>query len=213
MLIRILIDNPDSWMFDFSQDLLREIEELGHEVSIISKHLHVQQGDILILLGCNRIFENLSLNKHNLIVHESDLPKGRGMSPFTWQILEGKDEITITLLEATEAMDAGVYYDKVTVKLDGTELVDDWRKLQYKATVQLITSFLQRFPNVQGKEQAGAPTFYRRRSMSDSKLDIEKSLRSQFNLLRVVDNERYPAWFEIKGCKYKLSIEKMNDKF
>lgn len=213
MLIRILIDNPDSWIHGYSQDLLQEIDELGHDVSIVSKHSDVQQGDILILLGCNRIFKNLSLNKHNLIIHESDLPKGRGMSPFTWQILEGKEEITITLLEATEALDAGVYYDKVSVKLEGTELVEDWRKLQYKATIQLITGFLKRYPNVQGMEQAGSPTFYRKRTISDSKLDVEMSLRSQFNLLRVVDNERYPAWFEIEGSRYKLSIEKMNDKF
>ena len=213
MLIRILIDNPDSWIHAYSQDLLQEIDELGHDVSIVSKHSDVQQGDILILLGCNRIFKNLSLNKHNLIIHESDLPKGRGMSPFTWQILEGKEEITITLLEATEAVDAGMYYDKVSVKLEGTELVEDWRKLQYKATLQLVTGFLKRYPNVQGMEQAGSPTFYRKRTISDSKLDLEMSLRSQFNLLRVVDNERYPAWFEIEGSRYKLSIEKMNDKF
>lgn len=213
MLIRILIDNPDSWIHAYSQDLLQEIDELGHDVSIVSKHSDVQQGDILILLGCNRIFKNLSLNKHNLIIHESDLPKGRGMSPFTWQILEGKEEITITLLEATEAVDAGMYYDKVSVKLEGTELVEDWRKLQYKATIQLVTGFLKRYPNVQGMEQAGSPTFYRKRTISDSKLDVEMSLRSQFNLLRVVDNERYPAWFEIEGSRYKLSIEKMNDKF
>lgn len=213
MVISILIDNPDSWIYNYSQDLFKEITALNHQVSIVTKHADVQEGDILILLGCNRIFKNLDLNKHNLIVHESDLPEGRGMSPFTWQVLEGKREITITLLEAAEAMDAGDYYDKVRVKLHGTELVEDWRKLQYESTLELITKFLRRYPEVKGIEQQGTPTFYRKRTIHDSKIDIDLPIRSQFNLLRVVDNNRYPAWFEIDGAKYKLSIERMNDRF
>jgi len=28
------------------------------------------------------------------------------------------------------------------------------------------------------------------------------------NLLRIVDNEKYPAFFELNGCKYKLKVEK-----
>ena len=213
MLISILIDNPNSWMYNYSQDLSQKITALNHKVSIVTKHSDVQEGDILIMLGCNRIFKNLALNKHNLIVHESDLPEGRGMSPFTWQVLEGKNEITITLLEATDAMDAGVYYDKVRVKLNGTELVEDWRILQYESTLKLITKFLKRYPEVKGTKQKGTPTFYRKRTIHDSKIDVDLSIRSQFNLLRVVDNSRYPAWFEINGTKYRLSIEKMNDRF
>jgi len=32
---------------------------------------------------------------------------------------------------------------------------------------------------------------------------------SEKNLLRIVDNQRYPAWFEHRGEKYKLAIEKI----
>ena len=64
------------------------------------------------------------------MVHESDLPEGRGMSPFTWQILEGKSVIPVTLLEATKELDAGKVYGKINVKLNGSELIDEWRELQ-----------------------------------------------------------------------------------
>ena len=84
---------------------------------MIHKHSEVIKGDVLILLSCNKIFKSLDLNTFNLVVHESNLPEGRGMSPFTWQILEGKSVIPVTLLEATKELDDGKIYGKINVKL------------------------------------------------------------------------------------------------
>ena len=198
-------------MIDYSQDLLLEISSLGHFCNLIHEHSEVTKGDVLILLSCNKLFKSLDLNKFNLVVHESDLPKGRGMSPFTWQILEGRSEIPVCLLEVSEKLDAGKIYGKRYVKLNGSELIDEWREYQYNATKDLLLSFLMNFPNVQGVTQIGLPTFYRSRNIDDSKLDISKSIEEQFNLLRVCDNIRYPAWFEINGCKYQLDIKKINE--
>ena len=36
------------------------------------------------------------MNKNNIVVHASDLPKGRGFSPMSWQILEGKNKIKLS---------------------------------------------------------------------------------------------------------------------
>jgi methionyl-tRNA formyltransferase len=36
-------------------------------------------------------------------------------------------------------------------------------------------------------------------------------LAEQFDLLRVVDSERFPAFFEYRGRRYKLKIEKDDD--
>lgn len=35
-----------------------------------------------------------------------------------------------------------------------------------------------------------------------------KTIREQFNFLRVVDNERYPVYFELNGMQFVLKIEK-----
>ena len=40
------------------------------------------------------------------MIHESDLPHGKGWSPIQWQILEGSDSITITLLDAEDKVDS-----------------------------------------------------------------------------------------------------------
>ena len=57
------------------------------------------------------------------------------------------------------------------------------------------------------KKQSGSDTFYAKRNPKDSMIDIDKSIKEQFNLLRIVNNEEYPAFFEIDGNKYLLKIE------
>ena len=208
--ITILVDNPNSWIIPYAEELAQKFSDKKHDVRVVHKHEEVTKGDILIMLSCNRIFRSLELNDYNLVVHESDLPKGRGMSPFTWQIVEGKSEVVVSLLEATEELDAGVIYGKRRIVLKGTELVEEWRALQAEVTQELLLDFVDTYPQIQFVEQTGVPTFYPKRNIEDSKLDIHKSIDEQFNLLRVVDNERYPAWFERNGVAYKIEIHYLN---
>lgn len=206
MKIQILIDNPSSWIIPYAEKLTFKLRERGHDVLIVHKHKDVKQGDILCLLSCDRVFKQLNLNKNNLVVHESDLPKGRGWSPLTWQVLEGKDEIPVTLFEAVEQVDAGIIYAQEILRLNGTELLPEMKHMQGEATIKLILDFVEKYPNNSGRMQEGEATFYKKRTPIDSKLDTRKTLEDQFNLLRVCDNEQYPAYFFYKGKKYKLKI-------
>jgi hypothetical protein len=56
-------------------------------------------------------------------------------------------------------------------------------------------------------QQMGETSWFKRRKQADSKLDPNKSILEQFGLLRTVDNERYPAYFELAGRRYFLKIE------
>lgn len=209
--IQILIDNPDSWIMPYASELISKLTKDGHIVKIIHKHADVSEGDILCLLACEKIFKNLKLNRHNLVVHESDLPKGKGWSPVTWQVLEGKSEIPVTLLEAAKKIDAGSVYAKEYIKLKGTELLPEIKHRQGLATQKLILDFIRNFPKVNGEQQIGEETFYPKRGIKDSELDILASIEEQFDLLRVCDNERYPAHFIHRGQKYILKIYNEND--
>ncbi len=148
--------------------------------------------------------------RHNLVVHESDLPQGKGWSPLTWQILEGKNQIPVTMIEAEEKVDSGVIYAQEWIEFQGHELVEELRAAQAKTTIRLCEKFVREYPEIidTAKEQAGEESFYPRRKPEDSRLDPGKSIKENFNLLRVVDNEKYPAWFELDGWKYLLKIEK-----
>lgn len=211
MKIQILCDNPDSWIVPYAHSLAKVLTNMGHNCIVWYKHKDVEQGDILCLLSCERIFKALHLNKYNLVVHESYLPQGKGWSPVTWQILEGKNQIPITLFEATDALDAGEIYAQTVISFDGSELIDEIKTKQGKATQQLILDFVNNYPNVMGKPQKGDESFYPKRTYKDSELDPDKSIREQFNLLRVCDNNRYPAYFVLNNQKYIIKIEKYEE--
>lgn len=208
MKVQVLCDNPNSWIIPYAKELVGDIAALGHSSVLLHNGEEVTEGDVLIMLSCEKIFKKLHLNKHNLVVHESALPQGKGWSPMTWQVLEGKNQIPVTLFEAVESVDAGDIYGQEIIELDGTELVEELREKQGRSTQNLILNFIKKYPDVKGEPQQGEESFYPRRRPDDSRLDLDKTLGEQFNLLRVCDNERYPAWFEVNGVKYIIKTYK-----
>jgi methionyl-tRNA formyltransferase len=170
--------------------------------------------DLCFYLSFSQIVSDATLSKfkNNLVVHESDLPYGRGWSPLTWQILEGKEEIAITLFEVSDQVDSGPIYLKSHMRFKGSELFMQLKDIQAVATVKLCREFIENYPAVLSgaRQQHGRSSFYAKRTPSDSQLDPSKSIREQFNLLRVADNYTYPAHFEIDGNFYELWIKNMN---
>lgn len=207
--INILTDK-NSWMNSFDEKLAKALKERGHAVRCISLKTDLDRADISFFLSCSEIIGRDYLDKsaHNIVVHASKLPNGKGWSPTSWQILEGKNEIPLTLFEAIEAVDAGQVYLRSGIHLDGSELIDEWQRLLGDKIVAMCLDFTDGYPNniENGQDQEGEESFYKRRSPKDSELDIHKTIAEQFNLLRIVDNEKYPAFFLKNGKKYLLKI-------
>ena len=130
MKIQILI-SESSWANNYKKEILNKLKKFSNKVKILNNHKELKKNDINIIFSYFKIIPKVYLKKSkiNLIPHESNLPKGKGMSPLTWQILKGKKK-------------------------------------------------------------------------------IKKSILSQFDLLRIVDNKNYPAFFKIYGKKYILKISK-----
>ena len=210
MKILIFVNEKNGWFTPWAKKLKNKLEQQNHTVDLLHEAEHITAGDIAFYLSCTVMVrqEILDLHQHNLVCHPSDLPKGRGMSPLTWEILAGNNTITLTLFEATLAMDAVDIYYQSQIFFSGTELNEELKHAQGEETVNLCLKFIEDYPNVTARKQQGEPSFYRRRKPEDSKLDINKSIKEQFNLLRIVDNERYPAYFEHLGVKYVLKIFK-----
>jgi methionyl-tRNA formyltransferase len=210
MIITILSDSPKNWIYPYSKRLSEGLKDEGHEVYFVTKHQDVAPGDCAFLLGCEKLVkpEVLAKNKHNLVIHESALPLGKGWSPLTWQILEGKSDIPITLFEAAEAVDSGDIYYQNSMHFEGHELNEELKNRQGEETIKLVKEFVKNYDSIQGKPQTGEESFYERRGPKDSELDVNKSIADQFELLRVVDNERYPAFFNYRGHKYIFKIYK-----
>ena len=181
-----------------------------HSVHLCHSAEKVEEGDILFLLGCTKIIGEgiLKRNRHNLVVHESDLPKGRGWSPVAWQVSEGKNEIPIVLFEANQYVDSGPIYLRDKIILKGDELLSEIRDGQWEMTEHLVRRFIENHPYNARSEQVGEVTYYRKRERRDDNIDPEKSLAEIFDKLRIVDNDNYPAWFEYRGKRYLLKIYK-----
>lgn len=203
----------ESWIAPWVANLADGWRAEGHHVTVVHDPDDLPETHLAFYLSCGRIAGAAVLARalHNLVVHESALPQGRGWAPLTWQILEGRDDIPVVLIEAGARVDSGDIYLDGVLQFDGHELCDELREAQGRITVELCRTFVHEFPQVlsDARRQSGDGSVYRRRGPDDSRLDPARTLREQFLLLRVVDNERYPAFFEHGGHRYVLRIERL----
>lgn len=207
-----LVSDAGSWADTYLPELARTFRRQGHRVRAIHRAADLRRGDFALILNFSEILRprQLALHRHNLVVHASALPKGRGSAPISWQILNGARKIPVTLFEAAEKVDSGPIYLQGVVQLDGTELIDEVRTGVADTTIRLCRTFVDKYPGIlkRARAQRGTPSFFPTRSRADSRLDPRKTLAAQFNLLRVVDNEAYPAYFIFRNTKYILKIYK-----
>jgi len=213
MKIQILTDNIKSWFIPYGHILKNKLEELNHQVSYVFNKTDLVNGDICFLLSCTRIIENeyLKLNKHNIVVHASDLPYGKGFSPIQWQILQGKDEIILTLIEAVEKCDAGPYYLKSNIVFDGTELYIELREKIAENIILMCVKYILNIDKLKPINQTGEESIFRRRTIKDDEIDIDKTIAQQFNHFRIADNDNFPLYFHYRGCTYLLKVYKQNN--
>lgn len=203
----ILVDN-DSWILPHIDELISKLQSRGLEATLVRSQEAIPEGDACFILGCTNLVspDILGRNRHNLVVHESALPEGKGFAPMAWSILAGNSEIPICLLEAERGADSGAIWIQDTITLDGYELCDTWREKQASKTIELCLTFVDEYDSLTPRKQTGEEFTFPRRTPNDSQLDLNKSILEQFNLLRVVDNQRYPAFVLLDGRKYRIEI-------
>ena len=211
MVKSAILTTENQWFCQYAPDLSGRLNDapIYYRASEITDEF-----DILFILGCHEIVEKqvLAKNKYNLVIHESNLPRGKGWAPLFWQIVEGKNTITFSLIEAALEVDAGPIYLQKDLVLSGYELNSEIRQKQAVLSMEMCLDFVENLNTLPApKMQSGEESFYPKRSPADSRIDISKSLNDQFNLLRTVDNNEYPAFFEIDGRCYIIKIEELKN--
>jgi len=201
-----ILTSRKQWFVPYARKLVRNIEDS----KLYFDYKSIESLDVLFILSYHKIipFEFLNINKHNIVIHASALPKGKGWAPMFWQILEGKDKIPFTMFEASSGIDDGDIYMQRNLILNGLELNQELRAKQAQIIIDMCLEFLKDY-NIYStpKKQIGEETFYSKRTFKDSELDTHKSIDEQFNLLRIVDNKSYPAFFIKNNKKYIIKIE------
>ena len=180
------------------------------EVTFVADKSALTSGDVLFYFNVQEIVakEHRAKYKKNVVIHASDLPKDRGWSPYIHKILRGENSFPVTLCEAEDRVDSGAIYLQEPVTLEGHELLPEIRAEIGRAIVRACLWFIEMYPDIVGRPQAGEPTYCPKRGPADSRLDPAKPLIDQFDLLRCVDNDLFPAWFEARGRTYRLAITK-----
>lgn len=207
--VTVVVDTP-GWFDPFARDLTERAAAGGDRAVFVRNAAEAQEGGVAFFLSCLKIVpaDILARNRHNIVVHASALPHGRGFSPVVWQVLEGRNSIPISMIFAAEEVDAGEIVMQERLELQGHELNDEIRSRLGERIVSMCLAYLALPQPPRGRPQAGEPSWYPRRRPQDSRLDPNKTIAEQFDLLRVVDNDRYPAFFDHRGHRYALRIER-----
>lgn len=186
-----------------------------HSIDLVYDKAQLSGGDILFLISCSELIFRKDRDKFNstLVIHASDLPQGRGWSPHVWEIINGSTRLTLTLLEAEDEVDSGNIWKKKCIEIPKTALYDEINQLIFQAELELMDFAINEFERVQPQKQdlTKEVTYWPRRRPENSELDITKSIDEQFDLIRVCDPNRFPAFFYKNGRKFYITLTAADD--
>jgi methionyl-tRNA formyltransferase len=211
MIIEILISDLRHPIMPFLIKWSLKYNNLNSHVSIFHNSIDLNGGDFLFLISCGEIISenDVAKFKNAFVLHASDLPEGKGWSPHIWNILEGKNILTVSLLTAASKLDMGDIWLKTQIDLEGHELFDEINKKIFEAELDLMSQVINLIDDIKPIKQLKTKSkYYPKRTPEDSRLDPNKTFIEQFNLLRVADKDRYPTFFEYLGRKYIVTIQK-----
>jgi methionyl-tRNA formyltransferase len=183
-----------------------------HTISLVEKRNEVGSGDLLFLISCNQIIRRDIRDRfgRTLVVHASDVPEGRGFAPLNWRIIEGHNRVTVTLMDAAEAVDSGDVWAKRHLDFEGHETFEELFDRLFQTELELMDFAIANYSTIQPAPQPeGEGSYYRRRTPDDSRVSPQDSLASIFDLLRASDPERYPVWFEHRNHRYAVTLRKL----
>lgn len=214
MNITVLCSDPTHPVNSYLNAWVQE-ESDSHNINIVSTRAELTSGDFLFMISCSEVIkaEHKKNYRYTLVLHASDLPKGRGWSPHIWDIIQGHETITLSLLEAEDKVDSGRIWLKQKILVKETAIWREVNHLLFEAEIKLMSEAIINYEGIKPYQQDAdiEPTYHRKRTPEDSRVMPDSSIADQFNLIRMCDPNRYPAWFEIHGQKYKLVLEKMDD--
>ncbi len=209
MKIQILT-SKNSWFFK-NQDKTPIKYKKYLKKNLITSHEKIKKNNITLIISYFKIIPEkfLTYSNFNLVIHEANLPRGRGFSPLFWQLLNGKKNIVFTLFECSKELDEGKFYLKKKFFFKPTLLHNEIKKKQLEYAFDMVDLFIKKYSknkNIKSYHQKGKPTYYSKIKNSFSEININKSIKSQINKIRTRDNNDFPAFFYYKKRKYIMKL-------
>jgi methionyl-tRNA formyltransferase len=210
MKISILFDKKNPEIYFFIKKKLKKINTKNVELSFSLRKFKFNQH--LFVLGYTRIIDIKNVNfKNKFLIHESNLPKGRGHSPLKHQILyQKKKKITLCLIRLEEKIDSGNILMRDNINIKKTDIYDEIKEKQFDKTLEMINKYIKKNGKFYEKKQAGNPTYFRKLNIKDDEINPNLTLKSQFDKLRITNYRKHPNFFFINKEKIYIKIFKKN---
>ncbi|WP_121628150.1 formyltransferase family protein [Poseidonibacter antarcticus] len=156
-----------------------------------------------------KIYDNFNC----VVFHMTDLPYGRGGSPFQNLIMNEVYDTKISALKVEDGLDTGDIYLKEDCNISIGSAQENFIKISKIVFEKMIPSFLEN--DLKPQKQSGKITQFKRRKPEDSNiLKLEnKSISKLYDFIRMLDAEGYPkAYMELENIKIEFSQVHQKDK-
>ncbi len=181
-----LISNKDEFKIEYVEKIKPKYIFLPHWSWIIEKE----------------IYDNFNC----IVFHMTDLPYGRGGSPFQNLIMNEVYDTKISALKVEKGLDTGDIYLKEDFNISVGSAEENFIKLSKIIFEKMIPVFLE--SNLISEKQIGKIVEFKRKNSNDSNmLELEKkSLNKIYDFIRMLDAEGYPkAYIQLDNIKIELS--------
>ena len=163
---------------------------------------------LIVLWNLKKIIKKIPKINNVIVIHSSDLPKGRGWAPLYYALANNNLKHTISAFLVSKHADRGDIIAKAKFSISPLHTVETLRKVDAEICIMMIGLILKHFRGrlISGSKQKGKPTYFARRYPADSKININKALVKIIPHLRGCGNE-YPAFFNWRGYKFQLFLK------
>ena len=158
------------------------------------------------------ISEDVYNNFECIVFHMTDLPYGRGGSPFQNLIMNEVYDTKISALKVIEHVDAGDIYLKEDVNISTGSAEENFIKISSVIFEKMIPLFFQK--ELIPKKQVGEVLEFKRRISSQSDINTldNKSISKLYDFIRMLDARTYPkAYLELDNIKIEFSEVNLKD--
>jgi hypothetical protein len=79
-VLTVVVDNP-SWVLPWAEKIVEARRNIGARATLVRRYDDIEPGGVALFLGCTGIAPQtfVDRSRRSLVIHESDLPEGRGL--------------------------------------------------------------------------------------------------------------------------------------
>jgi len=167
-----------------------------------------QNFDLIIAAGFPHLFneEYLKLSTYGIInLHAGKLPKYRGGSPLSWQIINNEKKIGLSIIKIDDKIDHGSIICETSFKNMKTH---DIYKIQKKANELFLNLTLNAIKiiskNIKLKKQPFSKSYFKQRKDEDGLIDFNRPALKVYNFVRALSYPYKGAFFLYKNKKFRI---------